>query len=145
MMGSLAGLEWARYIAKRQKQREEAKKYTRQFAETQIEWQLPETMSLKKVRTSWYVNGSKIIGCGFTHSFIYVLRDINSNEVRYVGQTSEPARRYMEHRLDDKLGVQFKMIIVDLGDAETEREWIARCIADGCKLLNVVLTKSKVE
>jgi len=141
-MGNITGLQWARYIENRHKQWEEARKCTRKFAETQIEWKLPEAMILKKVRTDWYVNGSRIIGGAFTHSFIYLLKVINSNEVRYVGRTSEPIRRFMEHRLDDKLGVQFKMIIVDLGDAETEREWIARCIADRSKLLNVVLTKS---
>lgn len=54
-------------------------------------------------------------------------------------------RRHMEHQRDNKLGVKFKMVVVDVGGDAAEREWIARCRADGCKLLNQVLTNSKTE
>lgn len=144
-MGSCAGAEWARQKVVVQKRREEAKKRTSEFADSQIVWELPESMSLRKERTTWYVNDERIIGGIFSPAFIYVLKDAESNVVRYVGQTSEPTRRYMEHRNDDKLGTSFKMFIVDIGDAETEREYITRHLAQGCELLNLVLTKPKTK
>ncbi len=140
-MGNINGLQWALYYAEKRKQQEQKKKLTREFAETQIEWQLPEIFCTKKIRTTWYVNDERLIGYGLSRAFIYILRAVENSEVRYVGQTTDPARRYMEHRLDDKLGAPFKMIVVDVGDAETERAWIARCTSEGCELLNLILTK----
>jgi hypothetical protein len=152
-MGNITGLQWALYYAEKQKQQEAKKERTRNFIETQIEWQLPESLlpvkcvKRKKKRYSylnapplWYTNGSDK-----PQSFIYVLKDVDSNEVRYVGLTDDPPRRNLEHLRDNKLGVKFKMFVVAIGDAETEREWIIRCTAEGCKLLNVVSTKPSAE
>jgi len=141
------GWKWALYYEKKNREMFE---HSREFSEAKIEWQLPESMlpvrcvKSKQKRWSylnqtprWYINGSTI-----PQSFVYLLKDIN-NEVLYVGRSDDPPRRHMEHRKINKLGVPFKMIIVAVGDADTEREWITRCNADGCKLLNIALTKPK--
>ncbi|NNM68688.1 MAG: hypothetical protein HKM00_01735 [Gallionella sp.] len=49
----------------------------------------------------------------------------------------------MEHHKNNKLGAPFKMIVAAVGDADTEREWIARYIDSGCNLLNIALTNPK--
>ncbi|OIR17326.1 hypothetical protein GALL_23510 [mine drainage metagenome] len=148
-MGNIDGLKWALYYAEKKKKRQEQQRRTRNYIETQIEWQLPESMlpvrckkfkqkkySIFNVPPLWYINGSDK-----PQSFVYVLKDIDNNEVRYVGLTEDPPRRKMEHQRDNKLNGNFKMVIVAVGDADTEREWIARCIKDGCKLINVVSIK----
>lgn len=142
---------WARHKEKKQRERQEKQEHTREFSETKIEWQLPESMlpircvKSKQIKWSylnehprWYINGSNS-----PQSFVYILKDIKDNEVLYVGLSDDPPRRHMEHRRNNKLGVPFKMIVVAVGDADTEREWIARCNADGCKLLNIALIKPK--
>ncbi len=141
-MGSTTGLQWARYLEQKFNKREEAKKRTKEFAETQIEWALPNEFQVTKVRNSWYVNGYKVIGSSFTNSFVYILKESDSGAVRYVGLTSDPVRRYQEHRQNNKLGVSFKLVIVDVGDAESEKRWALRYCQEGCDLLNVTLTKS---
>jgi hypothetical protein len=143
-MGSRAGAEWARHKAVVQKREQENLEQKKQraagFGIPEIIWELPASMAYKKVGNDWHINGENLIG-----GFIYVLKVDGSNAVRYVGQTNEPTRRYMEHRNDDKLGTTFKMFIVDIGDAETEREYITRHLAEGCDLLNLVLTKPKTK
>lgn len=147
----IAGWEWARHKEKKQQQRQKKQKLTRDFAETKIEWQLPESMlpirsvRIRKIKwtygedgTCWYINGSNS-----PQSFVYILKDIKDNEVRYVGLSDDPPRRHMEHRRNNKLGVPFKMIVVAVGDADTEREWIARYVDSGCDLLNIASTKPK--
>lgn len=142
------GWKWALYYEKKNREMYE---HSREYSEDKIEWQLPESMlpvrcvKSKQIRWSylnqtprWYINGSAI-----PQSFVYLLKDIKDNAVLYVGLSDDPPRRHMEHRRKNKLGAQFKMIIVAVGDADTEREWIARCNADGCKLLNIALTKPK--
>lgn len=143
---SIAGWEWARYKAEKQKKRQENKKRTREFAETLIEWRLPEAMlpvrskrfkwGYREYHTSWYINGSNS-----PNSFVYLLKEVQSDEVRYVGLTDDPPRRHMEHRRDDRIGAPFKMVVVDVGDANTEQEWINRYISQGCALVNLIGTK----
>ena len=143
---NIAGWEWARYKKEKQKRWEEEQKRTRKFAEGEVIWQLPDDMlpvRSKKIKwrkrehnTCWYINGSND-----PKSFVYLLKEIESDLIRYVGITDDPPRRHMEHRRDNKLGTQFTMVIVDVGGTDAEREWIARCLSDGCNLLNIVSTK----
>lgn len=97
-MGSRAGAEWARHKAIKQKRQQEKQEKTRVFIETQIEWQLPESMlpvrckkfkqkkwSIFNVQPCWYINSSDM-----PQSFIYVLKEFDTNETRYVGITDDP-------------------------------------------------------
>lgn len=146
-MKNIAWWEWARFKEQKKKERAESKKRTREFAEEWIEWELPtELLPVKSKRfkwgyreyhISWYVNGSDT-----PQSFVYLLKEQEHGQVRYVGLTDDPPRRHMEHRRDDKIGAPFKMVIVAVGDENTEREWIGRCISNGHILLNVIANKS---
>ena len=142
---SYSGWEWARAKAERQKKQSEAEKRTRKYSEDQIDWQLSEDLlpvRSKKIRFMgcendvWYTNGSTI-----SQSFVYLLKEAETNEVRYVGLTNDPPRRLLEHQRDKKLEVRFKMVVVAVGDADTEHQRITDSIVAGCKLTNIVKTK----
>ena len=150
-MGNINGLQWVQYYAEKKKQQLEKQKRSRDFVQTQIGWELPESLlpvrcvkskqvkySYCNIQPRWFVNGLDT-----PQSFVYVLKAIESDEIRYVGLSDDPPRRFLEHQQNDKLGIQFKMVVVAIGNAETEREWIERCIKDGCNLLNISLTNRK--
>ncbi len=138
-----SGWEWAKYRAKRQDELREYQTRTRAHAEVQIEWQLPpELLPVRKRRIRflsdkysylWYVNGNSK-----PQSFVYVLKDPNTKAIRYVGLTDDPPRRHMEHRKSKKLGASFLMVVVAVGDEQTEKYWISKCVAEGCDLINIL-------
>ena len=118
--------------------KQEKGKRTRKFAENIIEWELSPDLLPVRSRPSrmgvlWYVNGSAT-----PKSFVYVLKDRYTNAIRYVGLTDDPPRRHMEHRRKNVLYKQFTMVVVAVGGPVEESEWIDRCLAEDCALLNVV-------
>lgn len=124
--------------------KQEKRKRTRKFAENTIEWELPTALLPVRSRSvrdcmnridgaQWYVNGSDT-----SKSFVYVLKDRYTSTIRYVGLTDDPPRRHMEHRRNNVLYGQFTMVVVAVGGPVEELEWIDRCLAEGCALLNVV-------
>jgi hypothetical protein len=143
-MGDASGLAWAKYWKDKHDTRREAATRSREAAGSNIEWRLPpELLPVRSERrkflsntyfTCWYVQGStKPV------YFVYLLKDAETREVRYVGLTDDPPRRHMEHRRSKRLG-QFSMSVVAVGDEATEKEWIARQLQAGCNLLNKVST-----
>ena len=140
---------WWEWGHNKQQQREKQKR-TRQFVEKTIEWQLPASLLPVRSRTvrwgyrlystRWYVNGSSI-----SQLFVYVLKENESGAIRYVGLTDDPPRRHMEHLRNGVLEGKFKMVVVAVGNEVTEKEWIARCLADACKLLNVIGIQSSIQ
>lgn len=135
--------EWAYYW-------HEKKKRSRKFAENTIEWKLPAELlpvRNRKVRrgyriyvTQWYVNRSYT-----AKTFVYLLKDRYTNTVRYVGLTDDPPRRLMEHRRNNVLHGQFRMVVIAVGGPNEEREWIDRYKAEGYDLLNIVGNQSDDE
>ena len=139
-----SGWEWAKYRAKRQDELREFQTRTRAHAKSQIEWLLPaELLPVQEKRVRflsdkysylWYVNGSTK-----PQYFVYLLKDQSTNAVRYVGLTDDPPRRHMEHRKSKRFGTSFHMVVVAIGDEQTERQWITKCLAEGHSLLNAVI------
>lgn len=131
--------EWGRYW----QQKREKKTHSCEFAENSIEWELPEALlpvrsramrwGYRSYSTLWYVNGSND-----QQSFVYVLKEIKTDAIRYVGLTDDPPRRHMEHRRNNMLNGKFKMVVVAVGGSAEEREWIVRCHGEGCCLLNTI-------
>lgn len=119
--------EWGRARQQKRLRKIEKGKRSREFAENTIKWDLPDP-----VYARWRVKVS------ITQSFVYVLKETGNNSIRYVGLTDDPPRRHMEHRRNNVLNGKFEMIVVAIGDQDTEREWIARCLEEGCDLLNII-------
>lgn len=144
-----AGAEWGRYFRNKDRKSLKNRLNSKEYAKENIVWKLPDEflpVKSKKVgfsygaqSTDWYVNGNTN-----KQSFVYILTHGHSNIVKYVGLTEDPPRRHMEHRRNNILNGNFVMVIVDIGDEATEKEYIKKYLSDGCELLNKVgITNAK--
>jgi len=87
-------------------------------------------------------------------TYIYLLSDPLTNEIRYVGQTGDPGMRYEQHISRSanrphvgewigelkKVGAAPVMILVEECSKKearkVEQNWITKCLFDGADLLN---------
>lgn len=135
-MAMIGWLEWQRYKQSVVERKKEAKTRSKAHAQASIEWALagdllPLRERKSRYGTSWFVQGSTKAAF-----FVYVLKD-EAGMIRYVGLSDDPPRRHMEHRRKATLPAPFSMVVVEVGNRETEKAWIAKCLSDGCDLLNI--------
>ncbi len=132
---NIAWYDWARF--KEEKARKKKEK------QNQISWDLPE--NFMPVTIKWYRIGYRrhakswcVKGSDSPNSFIYILIDNETKEVKYVGNTDEPHRRFAQHKLNNRLGIKFTMSVVDVGHTGAEQKWINDLTQKGHRLLNLI-------
>ena len=133
---NIAWYDWVRL--------KEEKARKKKAKQSQISWNLPE--GLMPVTIKWYKIGYRrhakswcVKGSETPDNFIYLLIENDTKEVRYVGNTDEPHRRFAQHQRNYRLGTKkFTMSVVDVGHTVTEQKWINDLTQKGHRLLNLV-------
>lgn len=135
-MAMIGWWEWQRHKQTEVERKKEAKTRTKDHAKASIEWALPADLLPLRERTSRYGTSWFIRDSTKAAFFVYVLKD-EAGAIRYVGLSDDPPRRHMEHRRKETLPLPFTMVVVEVGHREAEKAWIAKCISDGCNILNL--------